>query len=324
MSLEMIDKLIEFHKKSKLPHVSLLGGEPTIHKHFPDIVQRVLDSGFPIRIFSGGLIPHKARKFLAGCDPLKIDIIVNLSDVQSCRPGEYDRIINSIEKLSQFCSLSYTISRPDFAYDFLIDVIKKTSCRPTIRISMELPMLTDPDPRLPPSQYRIVGQRIFEFVAAANKSDIVVGFDCGFVLCMFTPEELGQLYLWNTHMAFRCDPIIDIDPDGEIWSCFATTGLHRAHIEEFETRQEMVHYFKTRQGPYRTFGVFEECTDCLYKARGQCGGGCLSFVVKSFEGSGFDNLAGDKAAQANYAPFRIPARRDKNTCKSEANPTSFD
>jgi radical SAM protein with 4Fe4S-binding SPASM domain len=319
MSSDMIEDMIAFHKRSRLPHVSLLGGEPTLHKEFPAIVQRILDAGMRVRVFTGGLMPRAVRDYLASCDKKDLDVIVNLSAPHECRKGEFDKIVETIEGLTSLCSLSFTICQPDFSYDFLVDVIERTNCRRSVRISMALPMLTDQQPSLDPSQYRLTAKQIMKFASSANEHDIGIGFDCGFVMCMFTAEELGLLHLWNADTTFRCSPIIDINPEGEVFSCFATTGLHRSKIDEFPTRMEFEKYFFDSQRPYRSFGVFDECATCLYKMRGQCGGGCLSFVVRQFEGSGFEVPTASRSTCSLKAPFEVPSVVNRKTCRELRN-----
>jgi hypothetical protein len=289
MSLETVDKLIDFHKRSHTNQISLLGGEPTIHPEFNEILDRIMAAGLTVKLFTGGLIPPKVKEHIKTMDPKRLSIIANISSLDGCRSvGEFQAITGTVRELAEYCSLSFTITRPDFDTHFHPDLITQTGCRPHIRLGLELPMLTDPNPRLDPSAYRETAKTIIKMGSYANDRNISLGFDCGFVMCMFTSEELGLLRLYNSHAEFRCTPIIDINPKLEVWACFATSPLHRVKIEETTTRDELNQHFLDKQRPYRIFGVFDDCEDCLYKARGQCGGGCLSFVIRNFQGSGYE------------------------------------
>jgi len=47
LSLSDVDYLIDLHREWGLPHMSLAGGEPTLHSHFEDVVTRIEAAGFP-------------------------------------------------------------------------------------------------------------------------------------------------------------------------------------------------------------------------------------------------------------------------------------
>ena len=119
-------------------------------------------------------------------------------------------------------------------------------------------------------------------IRRADRNNIGVLFDCGFILCMFTPAQLGRIYLARTRMMFKCVPIIDIGPDLSAWHCFPLSAIENICLDQYENDEEMIRYYHRRMAPYKHFGAIDRCRNCNYRLRGQCGGGCLAHTIKRF------------------------------------------
>src|SRR4051812_18340244 len=64
MSWDVFERSLDFLERSGMDEARLLGGEPTIHPDFPRMLERALERGFRVLVFSGGLIPEAALKQL--------------------------------------------------------------------------------------------------------------------------------------------------------------------------------------------------------------------------------------------------------------------
>jgi MoaA/NifB/PqqE/SkfB family radical SAM enzyme len=284
MRLEDLDKVIHFFRLSGMKTMRILGGEPTIHPFFPEVVDRVLEAGFDVRVFTGGLIPKKVKNHLRSIDSRKLMLIVNMScPSETTLPGEYDKIEATLYDLAELSMLGYTIYEPRFDASFLIDLIVQSHCRPRIRLGIGVPIVDAEHPLISPRQYKKVAQHIVRLAEQCDRHDIAMELDCGFPFCMFTPIELGYLKSWNCTTNFVCSPILDISPTLEVWPCFALSSMYRAKLEDFTTRQECVAYFAQKSHSFSSFGVYDHCHECKYKKREQCAGGCLSHTIRSFK-----------------------------------------
>lgn len=283
MSLEDFDKVLQFHKRSALPAISLLGGEPTLHPQFDQILDRCLASNMQIRLFTGGLIPPKAKEKIRSVDPAKIGLIVNISVPEHCRSQkEYEQTIQSVRDLAQFSTVGYTMFSDKVDPSWLVEVILETKCRPHIRLGLAMPSLTDQNPLLPPHDYKAIASWVLKLASLCDARDITLGFDCGFTFCMFNAEQLGKLMEWGCELRFVCCPIIDIGADLSVWSCFATSSVNQTRLEDFPNRNDAVAHYTDVQRAYRSFGIYDECRTCKHKRRNACAGGCLAHVMRSF------------------------------------------
>jgi len=285
MSLDNVKKVIDFHRCSGLPAISLLGGEPTIHPEFPRIVDMCVEAGLSIRLFTGGVVPGPAKDRLRSLPEHCLSIIVNISAKEHCRSArEYEATVETLRDLASCAAVGYTLFTMDVDPDWLTALVLETGCRRSIRLGLAMPGPTDATCLLPPSRYRDTAKWILRLASSCDAHDIGMGFDCGFTMCMFTPEELGKLAYLGCKTRFICRPIIDVGTDLSAWSCFATSTLDRTHLAQYGQREDLVRFFTDRRRAYRQFGVHDRCHTCKHKRRGICDGGCLAYVVRSFSG----------------------------------------
>jgi hypothetical protein len=53
--------------------------------------------------------------------------------------------------------------------------------------------------------------------------------------------------------------------------------------------------FEVRTEPYRQAGVYSECSSCVFKAAGECSGGCLAATIRRFRHTPFAlKVGGDR------------------------------
>jgi sulfatase maturation enzyme AslB (radical SAM superfamily) len=285
MSLSALEEVVEFLKRSDLKVFSMMGGEPTLHPDFAEILDIACHQGFVVRIFSNGLMPRSALDSLAESDPEQVKITINVGWLDEGQPREKKKLFGSLKRLGSRAALSYTIYQDDPHMDFLPELIQEYHLHRFIRLGISQPIVGSDNVYLRKEMYPYIGSRIVGFAEMCERQDIRVGFDCGFVLCMFTPEELGRLLYCGVDVKFLCDPIIDIGPNLDVWSCFALSTLYNTRLDDFANRQEAISYYRRKLLPYRSFGLFDKCPECSHYKKNRCSGGCVSHVIRAFQGS---------------------------------------
>ncbi len=283
MSLSNLDKVIGFFKRSNMTRIGILGGEPTLHPQFCEVIGRVLKAGLQVNLFTGGLFSNRVKSYLKTLDPKKVTIMFNVSCTNSNHGnGEWDQIATNTHDLAPLATLGYTIYDIDTDLTFLADLVTAYRCRPRIRLGIGVPIIDADHPLIHPKTYKLLAQNILRLAERCDKHDIALQFDCGFTLCMFTPEELGYLRVWNCDAKFVCSPIVDIGPYLDVWPCFPMAKVFKRQLSQFASRQGIIEKIIQKTQPYRTFGVHDDCYECKYKKRGQCAGGCLAHTIRSF------------------------------------------
>jgi radical SAM protein with 4Fe4S-binding SPASM domain len=275
MPAERFEEALDFVVRSGISEARLLGGEPTIHPQFTELVDRALARGLRIVVFSGGLIPEKALRRLAAIPESQLSVLLNTIPPDA-DPREVGRQEDVLRTLGSRVMLGVTIDSPAVHLGFLLELIDRFALSRIIRLGLSHPTLGGANHRLHPRHYPEVGRRVTEFGLLARERGVALDFDCGWVPCMFPEGALEALQKTSADVGLRCNPILDVLPDGEVISCYALSS----HASEPLTFGRDAQWFRQRlterQEADRRVMLYRECETCAWRARGECTGGCLS------------------------------------------------
>ena len=122
------------------------------------------------------------------------------------------------------------------------------------------------------------------FKKEAIKAGVSLGFDCGFVPCMFSNEYYELLSEEMKKTGNCCHPIIDMLTDGSFIACYPLNDFKKVKIHEQLYAKDLIQTFEEILSPYKNVGIYPHCTSCpLFTTR--CNGGCNSFKIQRFKKS---------------------------------------
>lgn len=278
-------RALDFLERSGIDQVRLLGGEPTLHPHFPELVQNALARGFRVLVFSNGYMPeialHCLEKTLAG----RTSVLINVSTSENALPQEQQ--LAALQRLGSRVLVGLNIDSPSVQFDFLLDLIERYQLAPEIRLGLAHPCVPAQNHFLHPRYYAVVGKRILEFAEKACSQGVTLEFDCGFTPCMFPPGAFEILGKSAADIGQRCNPILDILPDGQVIACYPLATLYQEPLPDEQDAAWLRSRFEERLKPYRTAGIFRECSECLLKKNGQCTGGCAAAAMQRWRHQAF-------------------------------------
>lgn len=254
--------------------VSLLGGEPTLHSKFKEIVVRVSEAGYTIKIFTNGCT--SALRNIHGISPDDIRIILNLNMPDTYNEKEWQQIEKNCILFKDQIALSFNVFRPDFTWDYLKDAILQWGLSRFIRIGMAQPIKGMNNAFLQEKDLRTACSRLVAMAEDLAMDGIAIGFDCGFRPCTFTQEELGILAECNTNFLFVCKPVLDIGPQLMTWRCFPFSVEPGVKLTDFKSLKELEQHFTEKWSSIQKIGNTDECGDCKNMKAAICDGGCLS------------------------------------------------
>jgi hypothetical protein len=283
ISLEVFEQRLDFLDRSAVEQVRLIGGEPSLHPQFPELVRRVQLRKKPIMVFSHGIMPERALAALEQLSPDECTVLINMNAIrgpQGDRADDQARRIQTIRRLGQRALLGYTIYTTNFGLEWLLPIIREANCRKMIRVGLAHPILFGQNDYLHPKQYPIVGAGLVAFCELAAKDSVALDFDCGFVRCMFSDADIDTLRRANTQFGWHCGPILDVDIQGNASHCFPLAGTIEiaTHADASVLRNEL----QERTQLYRTAGIYRECSSCAYKQSGECSGGGMEHIMRRF------------------------------------------
>lgn len=282
LKVEDFDARLDFLERSGIDQARFLGGEPTLHPQFPELVDRARARGKKIVVFTNGLMPEAALACLEELPATQCTVLVNVNEPSTANEATFRQQRETICRLGERALPGFNIYRANFQIDFLLALVIETGCRPSIRLGLAHPCLSGRNRYVYPHQYVVIGEKIAQFAQAASGKDVTVELDCGFVRCMFSDRNLQLLESLEADVGWRCNPILDIDIRGQVIHCYPLAQLGGLSLSSEVDAPALRRAFEARTSAYRRAGIFQECSTCVFKLSGECPGGCLAATIRRF------------------------------------------
>ena len=287
MTLEDIDFILSKVNSEEEP-IKLIGGEPTIHPQFAEIIERLKKVNNPVVLISN-FLTKKDEVWDAVNDYIKSDntiaFMVNVTELNS---GQFEAVSTNILK----------INHDDFSLSYTIDLTKKwdyyhgeleafyQAIGPkfnTIRTSINFP---NPD-------YNDKGFYIFEnydyidmiikFTKWGLEHYIKTHVDCGIFPCMIRDKETRTfLDSWVDRLRYGCSgSATDVFKNKKASLCYPGKDIY-TDITKHSNFNEVHNTLMLKKGlkVYNEKSMPDECKTCQYFAVGECKGPCLGFYNK--------------------------------------------
>ncbi|MEO8355191.1 MAG: radical SAM protein [Chloroflexota bacterium] len=286
ISLEAFEQRLDFIERSDINEIRLIGGEPSLHPRFPELIALAQQRGKHIVVFSHGLLSERALACLESLPVEECTILINMNATRT--PGqrntqEQHQRWMTLRRLGQRALLGFNIFEANPQFDFILPLILEANCRRVIRLGLAHPILDGQNEYLHPKQYPMVGHKISQFAKTAAELGVKLELDCGFVRCMFSNDDMETLHQAQADIGWRCNPILDVDLTEQVFHCFPLSGkVHRPFFPDADARNlRALLVEQTRH--YRMAGIYKECSTCSFRQRDECMGGCLANTMKRFQ-----------------------------------------
>jgi MoaA/NifB/PqqE/SkfB family radical SAM enzyme len=230
MSWNTFEQSLNFLIRSNVRDVSVLGGEPTMHPEFIHFVHRLLGSGMRVLVFTGGLVNVRVLDLLEKIDDDRLSVLVNVVPPTINNFSLTKRQATLYRRLGSRIVLGINIASPAVELGFLLELINQYGLNPYVRLGLAHPVLGGTNCYLHPRHYPEVGRRVTAFGLEALNRGIRIGLDCGWVPCLFPEGGLSALGMTPKDVGSRCNPILDILPNGQVIACYPLTSHSREFI----------------------------------------------------------------------------------------------
>ncbi len=293
MSLDNVRTVIDRLKGANYPVFRVMGGEPTLHPQFNEIIGMALAEGMRVDVLSNATWSESCAELFARISPTRLLFLLNVDHPDQYPASLWRRIQQNLEglKYRRGVTLSFNVFEKNPRSDYILDIASRFGFQ-NIRLSLSLPVFGANNTFLPIETLPEVAPFVVRFARQAEAQGITIQFDNAVPLCMFTEEQAGWLLLHGVldpKRNARCEPIIDIGPDLTIWSCFCLSQLANRNLTEFATLSEARDYFVNVWSVYQD-SVFpmEKCYTCVYRQKWGCQGGCLSYAIAKDNGQRYN------------------------------------
>ena len=269
--------------------IGLIGGEPTLHHRFGDILDILLSEERADRVilYTNGILAGEYADKLS--DP-KFHVLVNCNDIRH-KPGLYRKLEDSLEILSERMGdrvgPGVNFYKPDLNVGYMLELLGKYRFK-RLRVSISLPNRSNYNYD-PLEYFAEVKPGLFDFFRKLKEMDIVPYLDCNILPpCLVTVDEMLEFAQWgesNPLTAVKtghtgCMPVIDILPDGTAVRCFGLSEYTKTNIKDFASISDLRKYYMRTVDAYAVNSVYDDrCGECYKFKTAKCSGGCLIYKI---------------------------------------------
>lgn len=281
--------VLKIKKEGKNQSIKLLGGEPTLHSHFREVIDFGLKHLNHIQIFTNGIFNQSLTDFLITKAP-KIAFTFNIMTPGFLlKPNLRKLIINNIKQLSQKTqiTLSFTFDMHT-SLDPIFEAIGTETLTLTnsFRLGFANPIAGESN-FYQFSHFPKMGKQLEKIILAVRKYNhkAKIFLNCGFTRCMFNDQQYLLFKKEVISAGFGCfgkESSFDLQTDMTAFHCFplSTKNKLKTHqrsfvqVEKNLLRQRFAYWAKIRQ---------EICIKCPFYGFGkeQCPGPCLAFLMNN-------------------------------------------
>lgn len=288
ITIEQFRKILAWIARTPKNHIGIIGGEPTLHPYFKDILHEVniycRDVQTRATLFTNGIYLDKYLPDIGE----GIGLLINCNDPNSMTAQQekmFRSTLDHLDILGWFrskanCGCNIHIGTDDYSY--IWDLVERYRLG-HIRVSVTAPGGQYATWRKDKEGYYKAMVPIWvKFCQESLDHNVQLNLDCNHIPnCYLTPNEIE---LQNTvlseeclHQNNVCDPVVDITPDFRATACFGS--YDPVDCEDFNDLLELERYlsYKKSYVRYCANGT-GRCADCKNHELMKCQGGCLGFA----------------------------------------------
>lgn len=284
----------KFILSSGLKGFGIIGGEPSLHSQYKEILKNCINDTNVERIvvYTNGL---NIQDYIGEYASSKVHFLINCNS-PTFLGTRFDKLRENIKLLANdFCAgnritLGLNLYTVDQDYIHIIDLCKSINAH-SVRLSVTVPM-DSIDMREYFNEMKSLLMSCYRDLSHAN---IRPHYDCNVIpSCLYSEKELFEVAtLLNNCGEERsrligekciCKPVIDILPNLTAIRCFGLSGVCKVNIADFNNITDLHNYFlREIDGKLVETITNTECDNCYKRKTLQCYGGCLAFRYNKME-----------------------------------------
>lgn len=293
MDIRDFRRILYFLKENGQTEVRLMGGEPTLHSRFKEIVNFALSQNLKIRLFTNGFFPEELAHWMAE-KRLSMLYSINLNAIAFATEKNRSTMENNLKILNNASKIngSITIDSSDFEkYIPLISLIEKNGLD-SIRVAIANNMVDNSRHGSVADDYKDIVAVVVRIVDELRKREGIsqISLNCGFTPCMFKKNEIRcllnkgiKLRGWGCQGKFGS---FDISSDLRTFPCYVSDDLKNETIFDFKNLELARSYNNDLfecSFHKSSFLAIKKCKNCSFFIRKECRGPCLGYVYSNKE-----------------------------------------
>lgn len=272
--------------KKGIDTVKLLGGEPTLHSQFDEIVELSLKYFPHLQIFTNGIFSEEKVGLLIKYSP-RIKLTLNIM-TPSFLSNERVRavILDNITRLSAKTNVTLSITmNPHTNWAMLLSNIPREVIKSVnIRIGIANPILDDKN-FYSFTDFPKIGNKLYSLVKYIRRygSKKRISLNCGFTRCMIGDKQYEYLKneaIFSGWGCFGKDSIADISTNLYVFHCFSLSEKYRQPSSKYSLIKLNAILLLKRYEYWKKI-VLTGCKTCPYFGHdaNSCPGPCIAFAA---------------------------------------------
>lgn len=289
MTLDNFKKILSFAARTPKNHIGIIGGEPTLHPQFKDILREVnkycREVNTDATLFTNGIELEQYLPFIGD----RIGMLINCNTPQYQSSEAFSKQRNTLDHLNELswfdrkanCGCNIYPGCTDYSY--MWEIVDRYHLN-HIRTSVVSPAACYASWRNDKEGYYNLMKPIFlQFCEDGIRHHCLLNLDCGHIpMCYFNEEEKKlvesacDLHCYNDF----CEPVVDVNPNFKATACFGS--YDPVDIRDFNNLIELERFLLFKKSyPRMLANCSGKCSTCKKHKLMQCQGGCLGFAEVS-------------------------------------------
>lgn len=293
MTLDTAGRMLDWLCQGGERMVGVMGGEPTVHRHLPEILKMIHARGMHASLFTNGLALGQHLPLLR---EMGVRILLNVNEPEvlgSMRQAQLEQVLTQLLDMgmAQQVTFGVNIYKQGYDYRHIIEMMKRFHHH-ELRVSVTVP--TDAQAQVNPLDYlRAFIPDVVRLLRELHAINAYPTFDCNRIpACLLCGPEFDALpdihELVRRTNLFRgaepCSPVLDILPDETAIRCFGLSDETRVRVADFHTPRHLRQYYRQQMDALCAYlPVSDNCRSCYEQRTGLCHGGCLVFRMEQIK-----------------------------------------
>lgn len=296
-TIENFNKVLQFIKQDGIESVGLLGGEPTLHSAFRNILDILINDRQIkiIKIFTNGLELHKYKEYWKN---KKFYFLINCNSKSDIGLKNFNLLKSNLLMLNKVAynrfHLGINLYSPQMEYSYIFELLKLVNHH-KLRFSISSTNYekeTINDILIEIIRFK---KLLFDFYKDCLENEIAPNNDCNSIPdCLFNAEdkkillklvEIGIKYNQSNPItsSHSCIPSIDILPDMTTIRCLGLSKYSRINLYDFKSIENIKKYYTNTIDIYaKTSFIKKDCESCNSRIFDKCGI-CILYKLKKMK-----------------------------------------
>jgi hypothetical protein len=271
--MQLFGELLAWIDRAAMPEMAdhLMGGEPTLHPSFGEMVEELARRGRKIVVFSNVAAPLD-EALLRRAVELGARWIINCNAPDTYRDQQLELLQRHLAVLGRAACITFNLTDGQTPFQYVLDYIEQYGLRRAIKLGVALPTLEHRNVHARWDTLPAIAQQILKLLREARRREITIEFECGVPYCLFSAEQHAE---FRDIQISHCGSRLDITPAGEVINCLPLYRVAAVPFHQFQSYRQAREWFQRMQAPYRQVGSASRCLFCEDRLQGRCSA-CLA------------------------------------------------